>query len=97
MSLLQSFRTEPSLRRPAVVAAALLTLVIIGERVLTTVFTGVTEGSATLPMWLPQAGTTGETVVFYTLLLNVLQFVAIPATLMWLAYAYGHYTAGSAD
>ena len=97
MSLLQSLRTEPALRRPAIATIALTSVVVIADRVLTAVFTDVVDGSAAFPVWLPQAGTSGETVVFYTLLLNFLQFVALPATLMWLAYAYGRYTAASAD
>ena len=97
MSLRQSLRTEPSLRRPAIVVTVLITATLIGERVLTAAFTGVLDGSAAFPVWLPRLSTIGETVVFYTLLLEALKFIAIPMALVWLAYAYGRYTAVDSD
>ena len=93
MSLLELLRTEPSLRRPAIVVIVLITTTLLGERVLTAVFDSVLEGSSIMPMWLPQLGTIGKTVTFYMLLLDFLHFIAIPVTLMWLAYAYGRRTA----
>jgi hypothetical protein len=75
----------------------LISTVLIGERVMAAVFTGVEEGSFAFPVWLPQASTFSETVMFYTLFLKFVQYIAIPATLLWLAYAYGRDTADSAD
>ena len=93
MSLLQSFRTEPALRRPAITVIILTTAVLIGDRLLTAVFAGVLEGSLGFPVWFPQFSAIGQTVLYYTLLLKFLQFIAVPVALVWLAYAYGRYTA----
>ena len=93
MSLLQSFRTEPSLRRSAITVIMLITAVLIGDRLIAAASAGVVEGSSEFPVWLPQFGTIGRTFLYYTLLLEFLQFIALPVALMWLAYAYGQYTA----
>ena len=96
MSLLQSVRTERSLRRPAFAVVLLITTALFGELLLTTVIEGVLEGAA-FPVWLPQFGTIGQTVLYYSLLLRFLQLVLVPAALMWLAYAYGQYTTVQTD
>ena len=97
MSLLQSFRTERSLRRPSLAVVFLVMTAVLGELVLTTVIEGVLEGSSAFPVWLPQFGTIGQTVLYYSLLLKFLQLILIPAALMWLAYTYGRYTATQTD
>lgn len=84
---------NPSLRRPALALVGLLATVLIGDRVLNTVISGVLERGADFPVWLPHFSSVGETVLFYTLLFDVLKFVAVPATLLWLAYAYGWHRA----
>jgi len=91
MSLLHSLRDDPSLRHPAVAFILLLTVVLLGERVLAGAFANI-SGSG-LPGWLPQFGTTGQTVTYYLLAFDVLQFIALPVTLLWLAYAYGRHRA----
>ena len=96
MSLLQSVRTERSLRRPALAVILLVVTAVFGELILTAVIEGVLEGSA-FPVWLPQLGTIGQTVLYYSLVLKFLQLILIPAGLMWLAYAYGRYTAMQTD
>jgi len=44
---------------------------------------------AEFPFWLPQVGPIGRTVVFYAMVFDLLTFVAIPGTLLWLGYALG--------
>ncbi|MFC6939315.1 hypothetical protein ACFQE8_04975 [Salinirubellus sp. GCM10025818] len=95
MALIASFREEPSLRRPGIALLGLLTMVLIGERLLTIAVDGVRHGSAEFPVWLPELGSIGGTIVFYSLLFDVVKFVAIPAVLLWLAYQYGRYSAGT--
>lgn len=92
MSLLRSVRRERSLRRPTLLLVALLAVVLTAELALTTAFDGFEDGAG-FPAWLPQLGSVGETVVFYLLALDLLKFVAIPATLVWFGYAYGRYSA----
>ncbi|MBX0298171.1 hypothetical protein [Haloarcula nitratireducens] len=94
MALIALFREKPSLRRPGMALLGLLTMVVIGERLLTLAVEGVRQGSTEFPVWLPELGSVGETIVFYSLLFDVLKFVAIPAVLLWLAYQYGRYSAG---
>ena len=97
MSLLQSVRTEPTLRNPALAVVLLGVTAVLGELVLTTVFERVLEGSSAFPVWLPQFGTIGQTVLYYSLLLRFLELILIPVALMWLAYAFGRYTAVQTD
>jgi hypothetical protein len=85
---------DPTLRRPAALLAVLIATVAIGERALTIALDGVGEGAATVPAWLPRLGTIGETVVFYAALFDALKFLAVPAALVWLAYAYGRRRGG---
>lgn len=89
MSLIASLREEPSLRRPGIVLAGLLATVLIGERLLTNAVTGVRQGPTAFPVWLPELGSIGETIVFYSMLFDFLKFVAIPAVLLWLACQFG--------
>ena len=95
MSLRASFREEPSLRRPGIVFIGLLTTVLIGERLLTIAVDGIRQGSSRFPVWLPKLGAIGETIVFYSMLFDVLKFVAIPAVSLWFAYQYGRHSAGN--
>ncbi|WP_255195360.1 hypothetical protein [Halorarius litoreus] len=95
MSLIASFREEPSLRRPGIALVGLLTMILIGERLLTMAVDGVRQGSSGFPVWLPELGSIGETIVFYSMLFDVLKFIAIPAVLMWFAYQYGRYSAST--
>ena len=87
MSRLQSLREDPSLRRPVIAFAVVLAAVVGGEVLLTAAFA---DAGAGVPAWLPQFGTVGQTVLLYSLLSNVLSYVALPATLFWVGYAYGH-------
>lgn len=93
MGLIAPFREEPSLRRPGIVLLALLTIVLVGEWLFSTAVDGVRQGSSEFPVWLPELGSVGETIVFYSLLFDVMKFVAIPAGLLWLAYQFGRYSA----
>ncbi|MFC7078275.1 hypothetical protein [Haloarcula halophila] len=95
MSLIVPFREKPSLRRPGIALLGLLTMVLIGEWLLTIAVGGVRQGSSDFPVWLPELGSIGETIVFYSTLFDVLKFVAIPAVLLWLAYQYGRYSIGT--
>ena len=70
-------------------------MVLVGERLLTIAFDDVRQGSSGFPVWLPELGSIGETIVFYSTLFDVLKFVAIPAVLLWLGYQYGRYSAGT--
>ena len=97
MSLLRSLRDEPSLRRPAALLAVLVPLVLLGELLLRVAVDDIREGASGFPAWLPPFGTIGETVLFYTTLLNVFEYVAVPAVLVWLAYAYGRYSVTEAS
>jgi uncharacterized membrane protein YhdT len=95
MSLIASFREEPALRRPGIVLLGLLTLVLIGEWLLTIAVSGIRQGSSGFPVWLPEIGSIGKTIVFYSMLFDVLKFIVIPGVLLWLAYQYGRYSAGT--
>ena len=95
MSLIASFREEPSLRRPGIILLGLLATVLIGERLLMIAIAGVRSGTSGFPVWFPELGSTGETILFYSLLFDVLKFVAIPTILLWLAYQYGRHSAGN--
>lgn len=83
-----------SLRRPVAAVAAVLAVVLIGERLLGT---GLASRQATgeLPAWLPQFGALDQTVVAYATLFDLLKFVVLPAALVWVGYAYGRYRADS--
>jgi len=91
MALLGSLRDDPHLRRPAVASLLLLTVVLLGDQVLTVAFADI--GGSGLPAWLPLSGTIGQTVAFYLLFFDVLKYIALPVTLLWLAYAYGRHRA----
>ncbi|WP_436927600.1 hypothetical protein [Halosimplex amylolyticum] len=95
MALIASSREEPSLRQPGIVLLCLLAMVLIGERLLTIAVDGVRQGSSGFPVWLPEIGSIGETIVFYSMLFDVLKFVVIPVVLLWLAHQYGRYSAGT--
>ena len=96
MSLLRSLRDEPSLRRPAALLVALVSVVLLGELLLPAAFGGVLEGGSGFPAWLPRFGTIGRTVLVYTLFVDVLRYAAV-AVLVWFAYAYGRYSADTTD
>jgi hypothetical protein len=51
----------------------------------------VIDGRGGFPLWLPHFGTLGKTYTYYLLFFDFLRFVALPAALMWVAYAYGRY------
>lgn len=87
---------DSPLRRPAAALAITVAVILLGDRLLSTAFDGLREGSGDLPGWLPQFGSVGETVVFYATLSDVLTFVVLPAILVWLGYAYGRSRASSA-
>lgn len=93
MSLIRPFHEEPSLIRPGIILVGLLATVLIGERLLTIAVAGVRSGASGFPVWLPELGSVGETIVLYSMLFDVLKFVAIPAVLLWLAYQYGRHSA----
>lgn len=77
-------------RPPALVLAALVATVLIGERALAIAIDGATSSPGSgFPFWLPQFGALGRTAVFYTMLFDVITFVVIPAALIWLGYALG--------
>ena len=80
-------------RRPVVVLAGLLVLVFVGEGALRVAFGGGSGGVSSLPPWLPRFGSVGETVFAYALLFDALKFVAVPAALVWVGYAYGRRSA----
>lgn len=91
MPPLRPFLHESSLRRPVVVLALLVATVLISEPVLTDAFDGIRDGSSSFPVWLPQFGSIGQTVLVYIMFFDFLKFILIPMILMWLAYAYGRY------
>ncbi|MFC6952032.1 hypothetical protein [Halorubellus litoreus] len=96
MSVLRALRTDPSVRRPAIVALALAAFVVAADRVLAAAFASDTA----IAPWLPRLGTPGETAMYYLLLVRLVEAVALPAALVWTGYAYGRHTAtvdGSAD
>lgn len=95
MSLIASFREEPSLRRPGIVLLGLLATLLLGERLLTMAVAGVRQGSSGFPVWLPELGSIGETIVLYSVLFDVLKFVVLPAGLLWIAYRYGRFSANA--
>lgn len=82
---------DRSLRRPFFVLLVLVTVVVSGEHALTVAFAGIGEGTTDLPVWLPRLGSVGETVLFYTTLVDALKFIAIPVSVIWLAYNYGRH------
>lgn len=94
MSPLNSFRSEPAIRRPAIMLVVLLAIVILGELLLTNAFSSI--GTSGFPGWLPQVGSAGSTVLFYNLLMDVLKYVFVPLTAIWLSYAYGRHQSSSA-
>jgi uncharacterized membrane protein YhdT len=95
MSLIASFRKEPSLRRPGIILLGLVATILIGERLLTVAFAGVRQGSSGFPVWLPELGSIGQTIVFYSMLFDILKFIVLPAVLLWLAYQYGRFSAST--
>ena len=95
MPLIESFSKEPTLRRPALVLVGLLATVLIGERLLTVAVAGVRQGSSSFPVWLPEFGSIGKTIVVYGMLFDFLKFIVIPGVFLWLAYQYGRYSTGT--
>lgn len=92
MTLIRSLRNDPALRYPALSAILLLTITILSEGILRAEFSNISVGSE-LPAWLPQFGSTGQTVFYYILFFDLLKFVALPIALLWLAYAFGRHSA----
>lgn len=70
-------------------------MVLVGERLFTITVAGVRSGSPSFPIWLPTVGSIGETIVFYSMLFDVLRFIVLLAVLLWLAYQYGRHSAGN--
>lgn len=56
---------------------------------------GVRQEPSGFPVWLPELGSIGETIVFYSMLFDILKFVVLPAILLWLAYQYGRFSANT--
>lgn len=83
----QSLRPETTLRRPAMVLLVLLTVIILGDVALASAFGSISTSG--VPGGLPQVGTAGETVLFYTRPMGFLKYVLVPLTALWLAHAYG--------
>lgn len=88
-----SLWNDSALWRPIGVLAALVVVILIGERVLARIVDGVLAGSGGFPIWFPHVRSVGETVVLYGILFDILKFVLIPATLVWLGYVYGRHRA----
>jgi len=95
MTLVKALRTERSLQLPVILFVGLLSITLIGDRLLEIAFSGFATGATDLPMWLPQLGSAGQTAVFYIMAMEFLRYIAIPASLIWLAYSYGRYVSGS--
>lgn len=93
MSLIAAFREDPSLRRLGIILLGLVATIVIGERLLTVAVAGVRQGTSGFPVWLPELGSIGETLVFYSMLFDVLKFIVLPTVLLWLAYQYGRVSA----
>ncbi|WEL22540.1 hypothetical protein HBNXHr_2497 [Halorhabdus sp. BNX81] len=68
-------------------------MILFGERIVVSTLEGIVNGAGDFPLWLPRLGTLGETFVYYLLFFDFLKFVVLPITLMWIAYAYGRYSA----
>lgn len=94
MSVIGPLRTEPSLRRPVFACTVVLAVILFGERIVEPTLERIVNGAGFFPLWLPRLGTLGETFVSYLLFFDFLKFVVLPITLMWIAYAYGRYSAG---
>lgn len=92
MSVLRSLRTDPAVRRAAIVLVALAVFVAAADRVLA-VAVAPSRGDAVIAPWLPRLGTPGETVMYYLLFVTVLKVVVLPAALLWTGYVYGRHTA----
>jgi len=95
MAVIDPLRTEPSLRRPVFACTVLLAAILFSERIVEPTFVRVVNGAGDFPLWLPRLGMLEETqtLVYYLLLFDFLKFVVLPITLMWIAYAYGRYSA----
>lgn len=91
MALLPLRRNDSALRLPVSVFTVLLVIVLLGEFFMEPMFIAALQGATSLPPWLPQFQMTGKTVGFYMFLLKILEFIAIPAVLIWVAYAYGRH------
>lgn len=92
MSVIGLLRAEPSLRRPVYALTALLAAILIGEYIVETTITRVLDSGGSFPVWFPQLRTVGKTVTYYLVFFDFLKFVLLPIVLMWIAYAYGHYS-----
>lgn len=95
MVSLDSLRDGLHLRRPAVATVLLLTVILLGDQVLAVAFADI--GGSGLPGWLPQFGTVGQTVTYYRLSIDALTFIALPVSLLCLAYTYGRHRATDSD
>ncbi|MDS0260917.1 hypothetical protein NDI56_16065 [Haloarcula sp. S1CR25-12] len=95
MSLVKALRTELSFQLPVIFCLGLLAVTAIGNELLRIAFSGFATGSADLPVWLPQLGSVGQTAVLYITVMEFLKYIAIPASLIWLAYSYGRYVSGN--
>ncbi|WP_225334450.1 hypothetical protein [Halomicrobium urmianum] len=87
-----SLRSEPSLRTALAALVAPLVAIVAGEAALTRIAVTAVSGGG-VPAWFPQAGSVGETMVFYATVFDLLTFVAVPAALLWLGYAVGYHRA----
>jgi len=95
MSLAKTLRTERSLQPPLILFIGLVAITLVGNRLLEIAFSGFATGDANLPMWLPQLSSAGQTAVLYIFAMDILRYIAIPASLIWLAYSYGRSVSGS--
>jgi hypothetical protein len=95
MSQVTALRTERSLQLPAILSVGLVGVTLVGDRLLEIAFSGFATGASDLPVWLPQLGTVGQTAVIYLVAMDFLRYIAIPASLIWLAYSYGRYVSSS--
>lgn len=85
------------LRHPIAALGSALTFAMGANLLLEIAISGLQVGARLLPWWLPQFGTIGETVVVYSIALDLIAFVLTARSLPWLGYAYGRHRASSAD
>ena len=88
MSLLHTLREERLPRRPLLALVAVVVSVVVGEFLVARGLDRAVDGPG-FPPWLPAFGSIGETAVIYAQLFGVLQFVVVPALLVWFGYELG--------
>jgi len=93
MSLLPTLRRTRLPRRPSAALLATVAALLAGEWLLWTTVERVTNGTGEFPVWLPQFGSIGQTVVAYATVFDVLTFVVLPVVLVWIGYALGRRSA----